>query len=363
MSKLSRVLFVIGRLSMGGAERVLSVLANELAFRSIDVCICCLEEYEKNEISYDLDPTVKCRYIAKEGLKRKGLLRRLIALRREIKRHKPDIIVSFMVHNAIQSILSSYGLRTPVILRTANTPSSELNTKATKLLGKILLPKISGAVFQNSTQKQGYISVIKCPVTIIKNPAEKNIYWEIPKEYKNKSILSVGRLVEQKNHILLIKAFARISGDFPGWILKICGEGSLEEDITSEINNLNLSDRVKLLGFVKEIHDEMHKASIFVLSSNYEGMPNVLIEAMCTGCACISTDFGETVKDIIVNNENGIIVPVNDVVRLSSAMKDLMADENMRKDLGQKAISLRDKLDMIKIVDEWMEFLEIICYK
>ena len=358
--KSKRLLFVIGLASMGGAERVLSVLAKKFAESGNEVFIVCLDMHECQRSSAELTEGIEYIFIGQQSnVKHISYLHRWQRLRREIKRIKPDIIVGFMLIYAIQALISTMGMHIPVILRTANIPAYELSPRFVKGLTKLLLPKIRGAVFQTQSQQEGYLPYIgySCKRIIIPNPAVGNPFWNDPKDYTNKTILNAGRLVEEKEQKLLINAFAEIADRFPEWNLVICGAGPLRDDLDREITRLNLKGRVEMPGFIKDIDKYMHESSIFALPSQFEGMPNVLIEAMCMGCACIVTDFhGGSATELIRNNHNGVIIPIGDREALSGALVKLMGSCELREQLGSQATYLRERQPIDEISERWLEF-------
>ena len=169
------LLFITGSLSGGGAERVLTLLAEEIRKKSIKVYICCLEQQQEDINSKELTDGINYSFLGQKSKFRYfSLIKRLFVLRREIKSINPDIVIGFMLHNAIQAVMSSLGLNIPVILRTANTPEKELSSGMTKILARLFLPKIKGAVFQTEYQQKGYESLLKCKSVIISNPVSYN---------------------------------------------------------------------------------------------------------------------------------------------------------------------------------------------
>ncbi len=149
-----------------------------------------------------------------------------------------------------------------------------------------------------------------------------------------KNIATFGRLSKQKNHQLIIKAFSQISNKYPDVCMKIYGEGEEEKNIRELIVQFGLVNRVRLMGNTKNVKEKMLETDIFVLSSNYEGLPNALIEAMAVGIPCISTECPTGPRDLIKNEVNGLLVPCNDTSAMASAMERLLLSYELRKKLG-----------------------------
>ena len=355
-----KLLFVIGTLSGGGAERMLSVITNEFVKHGVDVHICCLEQSENEnncllpEITYSfLDRKKKHKY--------SNILHRLYSLRRIIKKTNPDAVIPFMVHNALQSALCTIGMKTIIIMRVASIPENDLNSKIARVWGKYLWRRIKGAFFQSELQQEAFSSYLSCKTIVLPNPIADNDLWTLPKDYTNKTILTAGRLVLFKNHSLLVNAFAELVIEFPDWQLEICGEGKLRDALTNEIEQLNLQDRIHIRGFVSDVFNRMYTDSIFAFTSDYEGMPNALIEAMCMGCACVVTDFhGGSLPTLITDQQNGIIVPVNDKEALTLGLRRLMSSPELRERLGQEATKLRTVINVNGIYRKWNEYIHSV---
>lgn len=163
----------------------------------------------------------------------------------------------------------------------------------------------------------------------------------------------------QKNQIMLIKAFAKLHKDNPEYILKIYGEGQYRQELEMLIHNLNLDKCVYLPGSSTKIFDEIACAQLFVLSSNYEGMPNALIEAMCLGLPCISTKVSGA-TDLIQNNVNGILVEVGNEDELYNSMLRLIKTPELREKYASRATEINNKLEVNIIMKTWIEYLKQI---
>lgn len=152
-----------------------------------------------------------------------------------------------------------------------------------------------------------------------------------------RTILAAGRLTPQKGFDLLIRAFARVAAEHPDWGLRICGGGRRQHNLQRLIDEHGLADRVTLPGPVKRLGAEMERASLFVLSSRFEGFPLTLIEAMSKGLPVVSFDCPTGPRDVIDDHRNGILVPAGDIDALASGMLELVADDQLRHRLGAAA--------------------------
>ena len=169
----------------------------------------------------------------------------------------------------------------------------------------------------------------------------------------------VARLSEEKNIELAIHAFSRINRS--GYKLHVYGEGPLKLQLQDIALECGVAQEVFFEGQVSSVINEIKDAEILILSSNYEGMPNTLIEGMVMGLACISTNFPSgAAEELITNNENGMLIPVNGEDELVRSLQELINNNDLRKKIQQNAISLRDKLEKSKIIDQWIQYIKVI---
>ena len=196
---------------------------------------------------------------------------------------------------------------------------------------------------------------------IIPNPVNDLFIKNPYSEERKKVIVNVGRIEGQKNQLLLIKSFEKIMDKFPDYKLIIYGEGSKKEELIKYINERKLNDRVVLAGQVDNIYDKIYDASLFVLSSDYEGMPNALIEAMCLGLPVISTDCPcGGPKMLIKDGVNGFLVPVNDENIMSETISRILADDKLRKELSINASKLKEMVSSNVVNQKWLKFIQTI---
>ena len=180
---------------------------------------------------------------------------------------------------------------------------------------------------------------------------------------RNKQIVSSGRLTEQKNHALLIKAFAGITAKYPAYKLVIYGDGPLRKDLELLASNLGIADKVSFPGYTTEIRKKIERSSLFVLSSDFEGMPNALMEAMALGVPCISTDCkGGGARFLIKNGTNGLLTPIGDVEALQTAMEKILSDQFFADNLSHNAHKLCETHSPEKIYAEWENLIKkVVC--
>lgn len=195
-----------------------------------------------------------------------------------------------------------------------------------------------GCLVQTETQLQLLPFWIRHKAKILPNPISNELA-SINKIYNQtvKTIVSAGRLVKQKNYPLLIGAFAKVHEKYPHLQLHIYGEGELSLDLQALIDQLGLRSSAVLKGRSNELWQEFSRADIFVLSSEFEGMPNVLLEAMAIGLPCISTDCPTGPAELIKNGWNGILVPNRDEDKLTQAITYMVENPSAGREMGRRA--------------------------
>jgi len=174
------------------------------------------------------------------------------------------------------------------------------------------------------------------------------------------SVIGAGRLVHQKGFDALVRAFARVAPDQPDWDLVIVGEGPLRAALLSLARELGIGDRLSLPGVVPDLARRMASGGLFVLSSRYEGFPNVLLEAMSCGMAVVSTDCPSGPSEIVRDGHDGVLVPVDDVSAMARVMARLMADGPERSRLGGNALEVRERFSMASVMARWDHLVDTV---
>ena len=359
---MKKVVFYVDSLRKGGAERVVSTLANFFStIEDYDVYIFSLM---KCKIEYSLNSNVKVFFISdSNNYQNKNIFRRLINVREKIKTTKnllkkinPDVVISFLPSSSFLALLTK---KTKVIISVRNDPNVEYAGLKNKLLMKLLYPKCDGAVFQTSDAEKYFNNIIKNRIVIYNPLSHLFLNKKIDRKEKEKTIVSVGRLEKQKNFDLLINAFSLFEKKNPDYKLIIYGEGNERNKLQEKIRSCDLENKVVLTGQVDDIQDKIINSSLFVMSSNFEGMPNALIEAMALGIPCISTDCPcGGPRELINSGENGILVPTNDEIALSTSMDKVINDEKLAKKISENGLKIRDLLDEERICLKWKKYIE-----
>ncbi len=344
-----KIVFIISSLSSGGAERVVCNLANN--FSKIHKVI--ILTFFDSESFYKLNEKVihKKLNLLKESRNKfesiKNNFNRILVLKNVLKNIDADINISFMTNTNILSIISSKLNRQKIIIA-ERIVYDFYQSKALDILRKFIYTKSNMLVTQTMADKKSYSFMQN--VVVIYNPLEINIL----KHNKENIVLAVGRLDKQKGFHNLIKAFSEVKSE--NWRLCIAGEGIEKENLEKLIVNLKL-ENVELIGKRKDIFNWYAKSSIFVLSSQKEGFPNVLLEAMGIGCASISFDCPNGPAEIIQDEVNGILVENQNTKQLSYQIHRLIEDRNLRQRLVEESVKIKEKYNIVKITREWEEVI------
>jgi glycosyltransferase involved in cell wall biosynthesis len=342
-----KIAFFLGSLARGGAERVISNLSQDYARNGWITEICLLLSYK---IQYPLDESTDV--IDFSGSTTFRTLRIpywLKAIRQFVKVEKPDYIIAFTARINLLVILACIGLDTRIIISERNDPRFDGRGRLVDFLTNLLYPKAQCLVFQTKKAQDYFSERIKKKSCIIPNP----IYVScLASEIKKKKIVTVGRLTPQKNQKILIAAFAKILSAYKDYQLEIFGDGELRSELIAYSEELGIQDSVIFNGVVPNIHERISDAEIFVLSSDYEGLSNALLEAMMMGLACISTRCAGA-DEYITDGENGLLIPIGNEEALIMALKKLLDNANYRGQIGRNAALSVKNVDLSIILREW----------
>ena len=339
-------------MNLGGAQRVCYNLINWIIYNTdaeVHLMICSGRTIKKE---YDLS---KIPYTIVSG----GLYNKISRIRSELKRIKPDVLVTMGVPGALFDVLACAGLGIRHIISERNDPAHFGGSTFTRIVSRFLMRKADGFVFQTKDAQAFYGGEIAKRSVIIPNPLFIGDNYPDTQYVgeREKTIVTTGRLNKQKNHPLLIRAFKRIAEEFPEYKLIIYGEGPERQNDEALISELGLQERVLLPGTINDVPAKIYKSSLYVLSSDFEGMPNALMEAMALGLPCISTDCPcGGPRDLTTNGKDCLLVPVGDENALADAMRKVISDKRFAIELGKNAMNIRERLSLEKVCRQWYEY-------
>lgn len=355
---MKKIMFYINAIHDGGAERVMINLADYFSRQGYKTI---LVTSFRDTWEYTVPNAVKRITLEEHEIKQSKLKRnitRVKKLRKFCKDEKPDILVSFMAEPNFRAILATWGLPVKNLISVRNDPNKEYAGRVGHIVGKYLLPFADGCVFQTKEAKNWFPKRLQKKSRIIYN-AVKEDFYHVERHPVPGEIVTCGRLEEQKNHALLIAAFSKVVERYPEACLKIYGEGSLRGKLQKQIDALGLHEKAFLMGATNHVEKVLETADVFVLSSDFEGMPNALMEAMAAGVPCISTDcpcggprelFGDDlVKQLVeVDKEDELEYSISNFMELSEKDKMLLG-----KRIKEKAkIFMPDKVN-----EEWNKYI------
>ncbi|WP_055444749.1 glycosyltransferase family 4 protein [Lacinutrix himadriensis] len=359
-----KLAFIIPSLKVGGAERVVSTLSNELC-NVFDITIIV---FYKCTPFYTLKSNINVVYCLEAYSPEKSFFssisthfKLLYKSYSIIKKEKIDVIIGFMTTANVYSVIISKLTKASCIINERAHPKlDDVNTTWRKIRRK-LYPSANKLVLQTDAVKKHYNDFIDASkMEVINNPLSDKLLKQLDSSItKEKYILSVGRLDNTKNQELLIKAFANIKAN--GWKVKIAGDGIKRDYLKSLIKSLNKEEDIILLGNVSNISEYYNNASIFVFTSNNEGFPNALIEAMCFGVACISTNCEFGPSELIDDAVNGFLIPVNDQLELENKLQTLILDTNLQNTFSTNAMKNTSKFEVDFIGQKWKELIYKVC--
>ena len=342
----------------GGAERVVSLLSGALAEKGNDVTVFTLVG---GESFYPLNPKIHFESVG-ISVNRKNKLtaafskikffpKSFFAIRKKLRKEKYDVVISMLTEcDILVGLCRRFGVKCKHICSERNDPTRR-KPSYMRLLKKTY-KKSSLFVCQGKRVYDYYDCVPESIKKIIPNPIDGET---LPERIitDSKRVVGVGRLNKQKNFPLLIKSFASLGDDFKDFRLDIYGEGPERKALEELIENLNVKDRVTLCGAQKNVKELISDAEMFVMSSDYEGFPNALLEAMAIGLPVISTDFSTGIASELIDKENGAVIPVGDEAALTDAMRTLLSDKEKRISMGENNREKCKRFYTPNILAEW----------
>ena len=390
----------IGSLQKGGAERVMVNLADYFYEQGHKVTLVTTYiapvEYEVRHASWKVvpagapggelvcDPDENPVWVDPNGNQKDGIRRVFSALLKSEqegriknfqkrtrklndiwKELKPDIVLSFIGKNNIMALSTATREDIKVVVSVRADPDMEYNTASLKAGMLMEFGKADGIVVQTTGAKDYFPPYIRKKCVILPNSINPAF---IRKRYvgnREKSIVMVGRLDENKDQALVMEAFSEAvkEGKLTEYKLKLYGDGPDMLKLQRKAVSMEIEKKVEFEGMVQHVAEHIEKASLFILASRQEGMPNALIEAMSLGLPCVAADCPcGGPRDLISNNENGILVPVGDKKAMKRAMLKVLEDAEFAEKIGNNAALVQEKYNPEAVNKMWEEYLKGIVY-
>lgn len=373
MQKNKTIVIVLSSLQGGGAERVAVDIAEFLSTNDYTVHLITLS-------GADIDV-----YKIPQGVHRHSLnlyfnsasalkavwsnLKRVRELRKKLKELKPDVVLSFLVEVNVTTVLAAFGMRLRTVVAERNYAPKEETPRYWQILRRHCYRLASVVVTQTSKGEQWLQQNTSAKViSVVPNHAR----WPILKTSPVKKpqslvgeypfVLAVGRVHPQKGFDHLVEQFSKLPKETDEWRCVIAGaesDSKYSAALKDQIERLNLSSRVMMIGSVGNLGDWYSACDLFVLSSRYEGFPNALLEAMASGVAVISMDCDTGPRDIIKNDVNGMLVSEDsESNQLSDAIAALATNPQRREELATQSVIVREQFSQAKVMVKWIDVLE-----
>ena len=384
----------------GGAERIITMLSNNMVKRGYEVSFIITHQKKENAYLPEMDPEVnvislvdetekfkvstipakwlnyksriigKCEKVFLKGNFQRSKVINYISnnykniqwLKYYFKDHSDDVIVAFMYDASFYALLAKSNSNR-VIISERGDPQQSINSKTTMAFIKNEFPKADGFVFQSPDVQKWYLENTPVKGTVIFNPIKSDFPAPYSGERK-KRIVNFCRISAQKNLGMLVDAFARFHKDFPEYELDVIGDpvGNAAEGYIDSVNERikyhNCESCIHILPARNDIHDYIKDYAMFVSSSDFEGMSNSMLEAMALGLPCVCTDCpAGGARAVIKDGENGLLTPVGDADALYLAMKRIAEDPELASKLSANSVKIREEQSVDKIIEKWLDVI------
>ncbi len=346
---------VISSLNSGGAQRVLSNLANHWCLQGHQVSLITLDAPQSQPF-YLLDRKISIFQLNKSNSefsfinRFKAIMDRFFSLRKKIQELKPDVIISFVDIMNVTTLISTLGLRIPIIVSERTHPKYHKLTIFYQKLRLLFYPKAVYVIVQTKSAAH-YFKNLKNIYIIPNAVPEPDMAKQSSRAFPN-HIISIGRLCPFKGFDTLIRAFSNLSQHYQKLTLTIYGEGKERSNLERLIASLNLRDRIHLPGAIKNVQGALMKADLFIFPSHYEGFPNALCEAMATGLPVIASNCSGNI-DIIREGIDGRLFPIGDIEALTKIALELLKDAEQRRSLSENALKICNHFNPKHIFALW----------
>ncbi|WP_035784201.1 glycosyltransferase [Butyrivibrio sp. MC2021] len=387
----------IGSLQKGGAERVMVNLADFFFESGYQVTLVttylAAEEYEVKHAAWKRVPAGADNAVLvadteenpawvdpeggeKDGIKRvfsallkseqQGRIKNLSLRHRKLeeiwKELDPDLILSFIGKNNIMALSTATKEGYKVVVSVRADPDMEYDTTALKAGMLSTFGKAAGIVVQSKGARAKFPRFIQKKCIILPNAINPSFIRKRFMGEREKRIVMVGRLDENKNQAMVMEAFAELKKEgYKDYKLIIYGDGPDRLKLQRLSAELRLDESLEFKGNVSHVAEHIEKAAIYVLASSQEGMPNSLIEAMSLGLPCISTDCPcGGPADLITNGVNGLLVPIKDKDAMKAAIKKLLDDREYADKLGKNATAVQDLYNPEATYIQWKNYFDML---
>ena len=355
-----RLTLVIHSLDCGGAQRVLTTLANRWMRVGHTVTILALCDSRRTSF-FPIEPRVSVEWLDVMRDSRHALAAlannfvRVRKLRAALRRSRPDLVLSFIATVNVLVLLASAGRGVPVIVSERSNPELAPLPRAWNRLRQWLYPQADAVVVQTRRGAEWFPASIRSRIVVIPNAIgyPGDTAYQGSESADRRIVLGVGRLEDEKGFDLLVRAFAQATSARQDWELVIAGEGPELPALTALAETCGVADRVRLVGRQQDIWPAYRAADVFALPSRFEGFPNTLLEAMAAGLPAVAADCATGPREIIRDGHDGMLVRAEDVDAMAGALARLMGDTDLRGRLGAAATAVVSRYGAYEIHARW----------
>lgn len=338
VQKSKKYMFIVPSFSSGGAERAVVNLSSQLANDGENVTVLI---YFTMPNEYSISSKVNVINLSggdESEYNKIAYWKKIVRLRKIVKAVQPDYILPFLPQVTIHVALACFDMHNRIIHTLRNNPRFTPRNKVKRFICNALICTSWKTIVQNERQREFFPSVFQRKMYVLFNPVSKELLSAKKIEHSNvKTIIGVGRLEKQKNFEMLIRAVGKVVLEYPDIQLKIYGEGAERNNLRALIDQLSLQNYVHLMGRSSDMLTVYQDADLYVLSSDFEGMPNTLIEAMAVGLPCIATNCETGPSDLIRDGENGRLIQVGDEAQLINTICSMINSPENAMILGRNA--------------------------
>lgn len=363
---MHKIVFHLNCLEQGGAERVVSNLANQFSRENYQVMVATEwqgeQEFRLEEAVTRVHVGLRPEDEGKNRLTKMWL--RVKYLREYLKREQPDVCIAFAHKANYRALTAAKGTDIPVVISIRTDPVGHYDGLLDKIQIPRLFPRAAGCVFQTEGQRSFFPKYLQDKSRIILNPINDKYIEEPKPAQRTKTVVQSGRLVDFKNQPMLVRAFAMVHEKHPDYELKIFGGDSFDgtkELLEQTIQELHAEEYVHLMGAGDSLEKDLADAAVFAFSSDWEGLPNALLEAMALGLPIVATDCPcGGPRTVMTDGVDGLLVPVKDPQAMAEGICKLIEDPMLADMLGDNARKIKERANGKAIVDQWRDYIETI---